>query len=75
METWSPRDFNSCTHSPLANGTGYQITYCSCGRVHLTLGRTTLQLDPAEFRTLARGIAAAVGRLPAGGSEARQWLS
>ncbi len=69
------RSQEDCVHSLLAAGPGYQITLCSCGRVHFSLGDTTLRLDPQQLDALASGLTTASERMHREATPTPQWLS
>ena len=54
-----PRPESECVHQLLSRGRGHQVSCCSCGTVHLTLGNTTIRLTRADFATLAASVRAA----------------
>ncbi|MBB84013.1 MAG: hypothetical protein CL931_09425 [Deltaproteobacteria bacterium] len=52
-----------CRHRLLARGEAHQITLCTCGSVHLTVGNTTLRLKPESFGALAESVARATAQI------------
>ena len=53
----------SCVHTLLTRGRQLEITYCSCGNVHVTWGSVTLRLLPEDFSVFSDGLVEAAGAL------------
>ncbi len=45
-----------CVHTLLIRGTQHEVSYCTCGNVHLTWGSVTLRLQPEDFEALAESL-------------------
>jgi len=42
-----------CKRIRLAGNGNFNVDFCKCGAIHLTVGFTTIRLDPGAYRKLA----------------------
>lgn len=59
-----------CQQTLLSRGASAQLTRCSCGHLHLSLGPVTLRLEEAALRDAFGTLAEAVAALDAGAGAA-----
>jgi len=52
-----------CVHTLLIRGHQHEVTYCSCGNVHVTWGSVTLRMMPDDFAALSESLVEAAGAL------------
>lgn len=55
---------SQCQQELLSQDRCYQVTRCSCGAVHVTIGPITMRLEPEAYHSLLAVLLAARQHLP-----------